>query len=167
MPGRIASQGNSVDRVGIGFLMFMKNIGAPNSVARYLSENTFGKNKFIVLERLNGELVMVAGQSTLEGAQRYMLPGRELVDVENCHIIHEAVQGERTIKSFCVNMDGSLKAQLFTTPERNELMAVQFGSETWTVWNETEPTKVCRFLNEDRAREHYRDCMVHGTNGFA
>jgi len=140
---------------------------APNSVARYLQDHTFGQNKFIVLERIQGELTLVAAQSTIVGARRYMLPGRELVDVENCHIIEEAQQSERVIHSTCRNVNGSLKAQLFTEPTRNPIMADQFGPETWCVWDETEPDSIRRFLDEDKARKHFRGAMVHGTNGFA
>lgn len=143
------------------------HIGAPNSVARYLSENTFGDNKFIVLERINGEFVLVAAQTTFEGARRYMLPGRELVDVVNCRIIHESQLGQRTIKSFCIDLNGTLKCQLYTSVEENPIIAEQFGKDTWTIWESSDPMCIRRFLSEDDARRAYMSAMVHGTNGHS
>ena len=64
-----------------------KNIGAPNSIARYLSENDFGKNKFVVIEYVRGEIVMRAGQSTLAGAAEFAHPECSIVDVELCRIV--------------------------------------------------------------------------------
>lgn len=147
-----------------------KNIGAPNSVARYLSDNEgkFGQNKFLVLQRIHGELIMIAGQTTIEGARRYMLPGRQLVDVENCHIIEEMeLIGQLIVKSICRDLDCTVKAMLFTQPTHNEFMAAEFGPETWCVWDSAEPESITRYLDEERARKGYRAAMVHGTNGFS
>ena len=159
--------GRETEWKGLADHQTTKPIGAPNSVARYLSEGSFGDNKFIVLERINGELRMIAGQTTIEGARRYMLPGRELVDVDNCHILHECeIAGNRTIKSFCIDLDGSLKAELFTEPTSNPITAASFGDETWCTWDRTEPESVRRFLGEKEARHYFTACMLHGTNGF-
>lgn len=63
------------------------NIGAPNSVARYLSNNSFGENKWLVLEYVKGEYVLHAAQTTYNGAMRYMQTNRILVDIANCLIV--------------------------------------------------------------------------------
>lgn len=62
-------------------------IGAPNSVARFISNGSWGENKFAVVERVKGELVLRAAQTTMEGAARYCTEGRELIDIADCHIL--------------------------------------------------------------------------------
>lgn len=63
------------------------NIGAPNSIARYVANSDWGNNKFAVFARSYGELVLVAAQSTLAGALRYCTGERQLVDIENVRIL--------------------------------------------------------------------------------
>src|SRR3954464_13261112 len=119
----------------------MKNrpIGAPNSVARYLQDNTFGDNKWLVLERVNGALVMKAGQTSYLGAYRYWSPEKLLVDVENCWIVlgrdNEAGTKECKELSRCTNIDGSLKAHLLERV-RNANIAPPDGQGpiVWDLW---------------------------------
>lgn len=76
-------------------------IGAPNSVARYLSEHSFGNNKWIVLERTNGELVLRAAQSSFNGAYRYWMENphkRILVDVRNGWIVYDERNADAAIE---------------------------------------------------------------------
>jgi hypothetical protein len=63
------------------------NIGAPNSVARYLANNTFGANKYLVLERVKGELALRAASAHLHVARRFHSPTRDLVDIDNVRIL--------------------------------------------------------------------------------
>lgn len=76
------------------------NVGAPNSVARYLSEHTFGKNKWIVLERVNGELVLRAAQTTYDKAYEHWMKDPKaliLVDVEQCWIVQDERNADAAI----------------------------------------------------------------------
>lgn len=69
-----------------------RSIGAPNSVARYLSERNFGENKWIVLERVNGDLELRAAQKTHGGAYREWMKNPQsllMVDVVNCWIVYD------------------------------------------------------------------------------
>ena len=62
-------------------------IGAPGSIARYISDNSWGNNKFAVVERVNGEFVLRAAQTTKHGAMRHYRDKLLLVDIENVRIL--------------------------------------------------------------------------------
>ena len=64
-------------------------IGAPGSVARYVQEalennpDAFGENHWGVFEYTSRGPVMRAGQATRKGAEKYMKPGRVLINFES------------------------------------------------------------------------------------
>lgn len=81
-------------------------IGAPNSVARYLSEHSFGNNKWIVLEYECGELVLLAAQSSFNGAYRYWLQdphSRILIDVRQGWIVYDHRNADAAIQRHTEN----------------------------------------------------------------
>ena len=57
-------------------------IGAPNSIARYVSETYFGENEYGVFEYVGGMPVLRAAGSK-EMCERHMQPDRYLVHVKS------------------------------------------------------------------------------------
>ncbi len=95
--------------------MNTKQVGAYNSIARYLANGSFGSNKFLVLEEhVSGELLLVAAQRTLDGAKRYMLPGRKLIDIDNCRIIHLTDQSGPINFSVDLDMNNANHTEIIT-----------------------------------------------------
>lgn len=62
-------------------------IGSPNSIARFITSRSWGTNKFATLERVNGEWVVRAAQTTFRGAYEYCTAGRVIVSIDEVRII--------------------------------------------------------------------------------
>ena len=64
----------------------------------------------------------------------------------------------------CMNLDGSHKAALIRRINENPITVEIFGRYEWEVWDESSPDTVTLFLDEARARELFKTCMLAGTN---
>lgn len=71
------------------------------------------------------------------------------------------------IMDFCVNLDGTRKAELIRKVRTNPISIAEFGRYSWEVWSDADPKNVTRCRDEESARKHFRAAMVHGTNGMA
>jgi hypothetical protein len=60
--------------------MKIRNIGAPNSIARYCANTSFGDHEYAVFEYVNG-MPVVRAVGTQRHCEHYIGPGRMMVNV--------------------------------------------------------------------------------------
>lgn len=68
------------------------------------------------------------------------------------------------IIAYCVNPDGTRKAELIRT-KMNPALVTTFGEYGYEVWTSSEPETVVRYASEQKARVAFEAAMIHGTNG--
>lgn len=71
------------------------------------------------------------------------------------------------IMEFCVNLDGTRKAELIRKVVTNPISREWLGEYSWEVWCSDDSENVVRYMTEEKARKAFKAACVHGTNGFA
>ncbi len=62
--------------------MNVKNIGSPNSIARYCANTSFGGNEYAVFEYISG-MPVVRAAGTKAHCEKFMKIGRHLINVRS------------------------------------------------------------------------------------
>jgi len=74
------------------------------------------------------------------------------------------VNTDYAVIAYCLNLDGSRKAELIRQKVTNPITQDAFGPFAWKVWRSAELDKVTHYRDEDHAREAFSSAMLHGTN---
>ena len=73
---------------------------------------------------------------------------------------------ETAVMAFCVNLDGTRKAELIRRSVTNPLTKDWLGEYGWEVWSDCDPEHVVRYMTEEKARTAFKAAMLHGTNSM-